>query len=278
MNRTSLTMAWLATALAATTSAVGLWTTTYRDGAAMIDQAKGADLATLFVAVPLLVLALLRASRGLGAARLVVAAGLAYLVYNYAIYAFQVVVNPLTPGHIAIIGLASWALALEEPNLRAATTDIGERLPRRTTVGFLAVLVVVFAGLWLSQIGGSIASGNLPQSVADLNLPTSAVYTLDLAFVLPLFTVTALLLVRRSAIGRGLAFGCLVFSVLMALSIAAMFFVQAAHGSLDDPSLPVGFGLIAAVAAVLAILATRDPIVTSSRPEYHVTSHQRTTP
>ena len=39
-------------------------------------------------------------------------AGLLYLVYNYAIFAFSVAMNPLTPLHIAIFGLSPWSLVL----------------------------------------------------------------------------------------------------------------------------------------------------------------------
>jgi len=50
-----------------------------------------------------------------------------------------------------------------------------------TTGGFLILVAALFALLWLSQIAGAITSGQLPTAVSDLNLPTSAVYVLDLA-------------------------------------------------------------------------------------------------
>ena len=51
-------------------------------------------------------------SRGSLAGRLAVVAGLLYLVYNYAIFAFAVAMNPLTVVHIAIFGLSLWSLLL----------------------------------------------------------------------------------------------------------------------------------------------------------------------
>jgi len=258
MNRITEALGWLAAALAAIASAVGLLTASYRDTPAMVDQARGADLATLLVAVPVLVVSLWRARRGSPLADVAVAAGLAYIVYTYAIFAFQVVVNPLTPAHIAILGLAAWALALGmRDRVQAAAAAERTRLPRRTAAGFLAFLVVAFAGLWLSQIGQAIATGSLPEAVADLGVPTSAVYALDLAFVLPVFAISAVRLLRGSALGQPLAFGCLVFSVLMALSILGLFAVQAARGTLSDPSMSVVFAVISAAAAVLAALGAR---------------------
>ena len=77
-----------------------------------VQQAQGTDLATLLLAVPVLSSGLWTASRGSSAGRLAVVAGLLYLVYNYAIFAFSVALNPLTAVHIAIFGLSLWSLVL----------------------------------------------------------------------------------------------------------------------------------------------------------------------
>ena len=254
-SRLSTGFAGLATALAAVAAAAGLATDVYRDLPAMIDQARAADLATLFLAVPALTVGLWRAGRGSGRARLVVAGSLAYLVYTYAIYAFQVVVSPVTPVHIAILGLAAWALLLDAPALVRETASVGDGLPRRTTAGFLALVSILFAGLWLGQIASAITSGTLPAAVADLGLPTSAVYSLDLAFALPLLALAALLLIRRPASGFPLALAGLVFSVEMALSVFALFVIEATRGELSDPVVAAVFAVIAGAAAVLAATA-----------------------
>ena len=259
-QRTSLAdalaaIAWL---LALGVSAAGLLVGgLYRDNEAMVAQAQGTDLATLFAAVPALGIGLWLARRGSERARLVVLGSLGYLVYTYAIYAFQVVINPVTPLHIAILGLGTWSLILGGPVLfDMAAMPVATSLPRRTTAGFLAVVVVMFAGLWLGQIAGAITSGALPAAVADLDLPTSAVYTLDLAFALPILALASALLVRKEPRTRP-AIASLVFIVLMALSILGLFAIQAARGLPIDPSLTIGFGVIVAIASVLAGLGLR---------------------
>jgi hypothetical protein len=246
MTRLSSIFAWAVAGLAALAAAAGLLGVAYRDAPAMVEQAQAADLATLFVAVPLLVVALRRR------APLVVAAALAYLGYTYAIFSFEIVVNPLAPVYIAILSLSVWALALRVPEL--ATVDAGPALPRRTTAGFLALVAALFGALWLSEIAGSIASGALPPSVAALAVPTSAVYALDLGFVLPLFLVAAVGLLRHMRHAASLAFGSLVFLVLMALSILPMFAFQAARGEVVDPVAPTIFVVIALVAVGLIAL------------------------
>ncbi|MFL5755174.1 MAG: hypothetical protein ACJ77N_02650, partial [Chloroflexota bacterium] len=90
-------LAAIATVLAALASAAGLLIPTlYRDSVDWVAQARGTDLATLFVAVPVLSVGLWRTRAGSSAASLAVVAGVLYLVYNYAIFAFAVAMNPLT--------------------------------------------------------------------------------------------------------------------------------------------------------------------------------------
>jgi hypothetical protein len=246
MTRLSTVFAVIVAGLAALAAAAGLLGIAYRDVPAMVEQAQAADLATLFVAVPLLVIALMRRSP------LVVAATLAYLGYTYAIFSFEIVVNPFAPIYIAILSLSVWALALRVRELVAV--EVRANVPRRTTAGFLALVAALFGALWLSDIAGSIASGSLPPSVAALAVPTSAVYALDLGFVLPLFFVAAVGLVRRTRPAASLAFGSLVFLVLMALSILPMFAFQAARGDVVDPVAPTIFVVIALVAVGLVAL------------------------
>jgi hypothetical protein len=255
-DRLATRFAAAAVVLAVVAALVGLLAAVYRDVPAMVDQAHAADLATLFLAVPAAVAGLWVAGRktgpAAGRARLVVAGSLGYLVYTYAIYAFQVVVSPVTPLHIAILGLATWSLLLQLPALVAGTEGVGDRLPRRVTAGFLAVVAALFAALWLGQIASAIVTGELPAAVADLALPTSAVYTLDLAFALPLLALAAGLLIRRPARGFPLALAGLVFSVQMAASVVAIFAIQATRGELADVSVPIVFAAIAISAAALA--------------------------
>ena len=84
----------------------------YVDAPNWVQQARGTDLATLFLAVPVLAVGLWTGRRGSAVGRLAVMAGLLYLVYNYAIFAFSVAMNPLTAVHIAIFGLSLWSLVL----------------------------------------------------------------------------------------------------------------------------------------------------------------------
>jgi hypothetical protein len=247
-------LALAALLLAAVAAAAGLLVSgLYRDTAEGVRQARAADLVTLLVAVPALALGLWRARQGSAGGRLVAIAALGYLAYSYAIFAFSVVINPLTPVHIAILGSATWSLVLAVCRLDDATVDRASmfRLPRRTTGGFLILVAVLFALLWLSQIAGAITSGQLPTSVSDLNLPTSAVYVLDLAFALPLIALAAGWLIRRDRRGPASAVASLGFLIILGLSVLAIFAVDAAAGiTVEVPPIAI-FGVVIVTAALL---------------------------
>ena len=245
-------LALIALILAALAAAGGLLVSgVYRDTVEGIRQARATDLVTLVGAVPVLALGLWRAHSGSAGGRLVAAAALAYLAYSYAIYAFSVVINPLTPVHIAILGLATWSLVLTVFGLPDTTLVRASafRLSRRAAGGFLIVGAALFAMLWLSQIAGAMASGHVPAAVADLNLPTSPVYSLDLAFAVPLIALAGGWLIRRDRRGPASAVVGLAFLSLLGLSVLAIFAFEAAAGIAVEAVPIVMFGVVTGVAA-----------------------------
>jgi hypothetical protein len=240
--------------LAAVAAAAGLLVSgLYRDTAEGVRQARATDLVTLLGAVPALALGLWRARTGSAGGRLVAVGALAYLAYSYAIYAFSVVINPMTPVHIAIFALATWSLVLAVFDLDDATIDHAStfRLPRRSTGGFLIVVAALFALLWLGQIAGAITSGRLPTSISDLNLPTSPVYSLDLAFAVPLIALAGGWLIRRDRRGPASAVAGLSFVCLLGPSVLAIFAFEAAAGITVEVPPIVIFGVVTLTAAIL---------------------------
>lgn len=258
---TSLVLA--AAAAAAGLAIAGL----YRDNAGMIRQAQASDLATLAVAVPVLAVGLWRARAGSAAGRFVALGALGFIAYTYAIFAFSVVIGPATPVHIAIVGLAVWSLILMAASIEGSPPDLAlaARLPRRATAAFLLVVVVLFAFTWLGLIAGAIASGHLPPAVADLNLPTNPVYTLDLAFALPLLTIGGIRLLRGNPRGPGMALALLVFSILMGLEVLVIFLFEVQAGGTADASITLVFAAVVVIGAGLAALGLaptrRGPLV-----------------
>ncbi len=267
-------LAAIATVLAAAAALAGLLVTNlYVDAPNWAQQARGTDLATLFLAVPVMAIGLWAAARGSSAGRLAVVAGLLYLVYNYAIFAFAVAMNPLTAVHIAIFGLSLWSLVIAGRMAVDGAGDLTERLHRRTAGGLLIGVAAMFGLLWLGQIATTSTTGVLPPDLIKAGISSNPVYALDLAFFLPLCALAGTGLLRRNS-AAAFAFPMLIWVALMGAGVVGGFLLIAAAG--DQIAVPVvvgitGLSLGSSIVAALALVRS------SSAPRLartlHVSAH-----
>jgi hypothetical protein len=259
MHTISNRLAALATVLAAVAALAGLAVTgLYVDSPIWVQQAQGTDLATLFLAVPVLASGLWTAARGSAAGRLAVVAGLLYLVYNYAIFAFSVAMNPLTAVHIAIFGLALWSLLLAGRSAVDGAEMVTDRLNRRTAGGLLVGVAAMFGILWIGQIATVATTGVLPPDLVKADISSNPVYALDLAFFLPLCAIAGIGLLRRTGAGA-FAFPMLVWVPLMGAGVVGGILLMAAAG--DQTALPVALVItvLGVVSSILAAVGTVRP-------------------
>lgn len=244
----------IATALAAFAAGAGLLIPgLYRDAPYWVQQARGTDLATLFVAVPVLALGLWAARRGSVGGELAVFAGLLYVVYNYGIFAFSVMMNPLTAVHIAIVGLALWSLVLmtRGASMAEAGAGVAESLNRRASGVLLIAVGALFSFLWIGQIATATMTGTLAPDLVRAGLPTNPVYGLDLAFFLPLCVVAGIGLLRRNG-AAAFAQPMLIWVALMGAGVVGGFLFSAAAG--EEIPVPVAV-VISALSLISAALA-----------------------
>jgi hypothetical protein len=256
-------LAVIATALAAFAAAAGLVVTgLYRDAPNWVQQARGTDIATLFIAVPVLTVGLWTAGRGSAAGRLAVVAGLLYLVYNYAIFAFSVAMNPLTAVHFAIFGLSLWSLLLGARTAVDASEAATERLNRRASAGLLIGVAGMFGLLWLGQIASTTVTGVLAPDLVRAGISSNPVYALDLAFFLPLCALAGIGLLRRN---RAAAYGLpmLIWVPLMGAGVLGGFLLAAAAGE----EVPI---VVASVIGALSVASTSLAVVAIVRPSSRV--------
>ena len=259
MKTISNRLAVLATVLAAVAALAGLAVTgLYVDSPNWVQQAQGTDLATLFLAVPVLALGLWTASRGSSAGRLAVVAGLLYLVYNYAIFAFSVALNPLTAVHIAIFGLALWSLLLAGRSAVEGAESVTDRLNRRAAGGLLIGVATMFGLLWLGQIATVATTGVLPPDLVKADISSNPVYALDLAFFLPLCAIAGVGLLRRNG-AAAFAFPMLVWVPLMGAGVVGGIVLMAAAGDQTAVPVAVAITVLGVVSSILAAVALVRP-------------------
>ncbi len=87
---------------------------------------------------------------------------------------------------------------------------------------FLAMLVVLFYLMWLSELVPALLTGEVPESIQNNGVPTNAVHVLDMAWILPAFGITAANLWRKRSLGYTLAGVMLSYFVLLVSAILSM--------------------------------------------------------
>jgi hypothetical protein len=254
---TSEWLAALAGVIAAVASLLGFVPGLYRDRRALVMQSHGQDVGTLVIALPILALALWAISRGSMRGRLVALGVLGYLFYTYAIFAFDAILNPATPLYIAVVGLAVWSFAGSMPRIAEAEVEatVGDHLRRRPSGIFLLAIAVIFALLWLGQIGSAAITGQQPQALRDSGWPTSPIYVLDLAFLIPLSAVTGIRLLTGRPGALRYAVPLLVFIPVLTLGVLSITVFAALDGQPFDFVQAGIFVVTTVVAGLLAWLA-----------------------
>jgi hypothetical protein len=217
----------------------------YRDAPTWVAQARGQDLVTLLVGVPLLVLGLIGARRGSMRAYLVWLGTVGYIAYAYATYAFAAHFNSLFLVYVAAFGLAIYTLVLGL--IAADAASVARAFDRSTPTRLVGVSLAAMGGLtallWLSQDIPAVVSGRVPSDVAEAGLLTNPVHVLDLGLVLPAAVLTGILLVQRRQWGFVLGAYFLVKFATLGLAIMSMTLFLRAEGQPFDVGMSAVFAI-----------------------------------
>jgi len=156
--------------MAVSAAAAGLFVDgLYSDGAWAREALRGGDLATLLLAVPLLLGALILSARGSRRAQVVWVAMLGYSIYNYAYYVFGAEFNDVFLLHIAILSMSIFALALLAPRLHVAgiAARIRGGAAARWVGGFLVLVGLGQGGLWAFLLVRFALTGELLADIPE---------------------------------------------------------------------------------------------------------------
>lgn len=236
----------------------------YRDSSTFTGAgARGTDLVTLLVGLPLLAAALLLHRRGSLRGGLLLAGALTWLVYVYGGYALGAIAwSDLFLMHVAIFAASLWALVLllTTADLPAVAARLEPGVPRRGLAAFLIAAGVVTAAIWLIEPIVAAVSGDLPPSLGvSATLFTTG---LDTAVIAPATWIAGALVWRGRAAGYLAAAPILVLAAMLAPMIAAQTAFQLDAGVTFTTAELVGplggFLVLAGVAIALLARALRD--------------------
>ncbi len=234
----------------------------YRDNAFVKTTWLGNDAITLFLAVPLLVVALVWSRRGSVRALLVWFGVLDYLLYNYAFYLFGAAFNDFFLVYVALLGLCIFALIFGLANLdvNEMAQHIRERMPRRWIGGYFLFVAVGLSFVYLSQSIGFIFTGQVPSIVTTSGHPTNVVFALDLTLLVPWLVLGALWLMKRQPWGMVIVGSLSVKGPLytLVLSVNTVLVSQAGLGAGGELPLWATLTVLGAVASVLFYANVRE--------------------
>jgi hypothetical protein len=221
----------------------------------VVAEGVGWDILTLFVAVPVLLVAVPFVARGSLRGRLVTAGILAYFVYQYLMYSVFWALGPLFPVFIVLYPLSAAGIVwiVSTIDLRSLPGRFSERFPRRAMAIFSALMSLLLVVMWSQRIAtglsGDVAGAGL------LGTPTLAVQALDLGIIVPLALATAYFVWHRRPVGYLLAAVFAVKGVTMSGAIVAMLIsAWIVEGTLESVPFAIFVGATLAAGAIAVLV------------------------
>lgn len=219
----------------------------------VVAEGIGWDVFTLLFAIPALLAALPSLARGSLRGKLFALGILAYLFYQYLMYAVAWAFGPLFLLFVAIYALSLTAIVwiISTLQLNRLAERFSASFPKRGTAILCFLMAAVLLFMWLARILSAL-SGQL-EGVLD-GQTTLVVQALDLGLIVPLALFTGIAAWRGSAAGYLLSAVVAVKAFAMAAAICAMLLSAWAYeGTLEV----VPLAIFAAAAGASAWLGAR---------------------
>lgn len=213
---------------------------------------RGTDAITLFVGLPVLLVAFLKYRKGSLKAAFLLTGILTYFVYNSASMAMGISYNFLLLVYIIYFSSSFFSLILAIFSIKF------DELPEHITPAYPyrgAAYLLFFAGLsvfvWLSEILGPLFAGTIYPAGLDI-YTTEVTYVIDLGLIPPACYIAGFLLLRRQPSGYILSFMMLTLLTLIGCVVISQSIFQAADGIFLSPGQYIGFAGIFTIMGIIA--------------------------
>ncbi len=213
-------------------------------------QSIAQDIVDLVLGVPLLIYAAFTWQRGRCTSLFLLAGTLLFFLYTFIIYAFDVHFNRFFLLYCLSLGLTFYTLMYVMLTLKHDELKNWFVMTKKATYAiiFMYVVAFVFYFLWLSSIVPPMLRGEIPKELVEVGLPTNPVHIIDLVFFLPSLIIIAVMMKKGKWQAYFMAASFMVFSVVMALSIAGLIIYMELAG--------VGSGYAVAIAMFALAVAS----------------------
>jgi hypothetical protein len=230
----------------------------YKDnGTFTLNAWYGNDQVTLFVALPLLIIAVILSKRGSVRAHLVWLGMLNYILYNYAFYLFGAALNAFFLIYVVLFSLSIISIIYLIVNLEGRKISFRESTPVKGLSIYMFLLALILWFAWIGQWLSFVLNGEFPQIMVNTQSVNYLVAALDLTFVVPVFILAAIYLWRRKGVGYILAVMVNVKGFVYNLVLIVGSIVQeksGIEGALDLVPLWIFFSLGCLVSSLILLL------------------------
>lgn len=175
----------------------------YRDTPSIVATDRGADLFTLIAIVPALAISILYSRRASLRAQVVWLGLMAWIAYNYIVYAYGLNFSRASLVHVAIVSLAIFTIVLviRRVDIAAVGRQFRPSMPRRVVAAYLWLVAAIFSFLWLSDTIPATVTGGIPPRLAELHTTSNPVEINDLAVIVPTFVLAGVWTWQRRPLG-----------------------------------------------------------------------------
>lgn len=185
-------------------------------------QAISQDVVTLILGISLLIIGIFLCQKGSLRGQLLLTGTLGYMLYTYTSYTFLSAYNELFLLYVALFSLSlfTFILAMINLNPEKIRQQISKRFPRRGIAIFLWVIAGFLTLAWLGRIVPPLIAGKPPLGLESYT--TLVIQALDLGIIVPVSTLTAILLWKKQPWGYALSAVVLIKGLTMGAALVAM--------------------------------------------------------
>ena len=221
-----------------------------------------ADVITLFIALPLLIISFMMYRRGSLKGGLLLSGTLSYFLYNYTSMGFGAAYNNMFLAYTLIFSASLYGLilALLSFDLETLPSHFGPDLPRKGISIFLIVSGVILSLIWLvlTIIPALLASKAPPEAYYYTTFTTGII---DIGIVAPALLLAGVLIRRGTPFGYLLASTMLIFTCILGANLTAAGIVQVTKGVIaagQAMAFTVPFVILSLIAVWFTILLFRN--------------------
>jgi hypothetical protein len=192
------------------------------DSVSLAAQGIAQDMVTLALGIPLLIISLIMARRGLLKGRLLLTGTLSYFLYAYTSYSFLSMYNSLFLMYVMLMSMSlfGFILCVMSFDLQELKDSFNPKLPVKFIGGFQLFVAFTLIMLWLGRIVPPLVNGTTPAGLEHYT--TLVIQAMDLGIVVPAALLSGILIIKRKNFGYLLSSVIIIKGLTMLTAITAM--------------------------------------------------------